>query len=670
MRQASLILFAVSYAAAGSSGTQATNVAALSSRTLQSSSQGAVSFDNLGSPIQLVVLACKRPLALRALLTNLDSVGESGGYEGHSVPLLISIDVPRTQLTPPVEVVALANEFEWKYGEKTVKIQEKHQGIIGQWLNLRATDANPWMAVLEDDLAVSPCFYSYLLRARQVFGDREDVSGFTLQKHGPCLTEGEFCAVRDVPMDRPYLVRCVGSWGFMPTPSSWKQFVEWQAAHNMTKPTANLPKQLVHHKWYEEFVANDKLDSFWTIWHLAYTHAVGKATLVAELPEPLALPHGQQPSEHGNEPGRPGMVASLRADERSGSRTPNLGRVVPATPRPASLGPYALNLAQTTLEMETAAARHRRSKAAREAWRERRERRDLGNARQLSAGELEQALARELEKQLGKAGTEDLKAVTAVAAREEARKPVVLPSMQADWEEYVGGPEDYVGGHTANALIADEDEESFGCCVADESTSQAGGDQTCINACKPGQNCCGPCGCKGCPHLAAGQLVDGYCMVPAKVDTRLPTIEELGLCTQCDAIRDPASAFWSAKPIAFDYDGRRMAWPPSANSTNMPSLNVSLELVAKQSRLRLALEAPYAHEATTSHHADRAPLFAADDRRVTALVSGRDDSRRSLRILRDVFAARTRANTTVGGSPTEYSRRRPELLALGAEPEA
>ena len=126
-----------------------------------------LTFEQLGSAIRLVVLACKRPLALNALLENLDSVGEAGGYEKFQVPLLISIDVPRGQLTAPDDVVGLANDFKWNYGQKSVRVQPTHQGILGQWLGLRTDVENPWMAILEDDLALSPCFYSYLLRGNR-----------------------------------------------------------------------------------------------------------------------------------------------------------------------------------------------------------------------------------------------------------------------------------------------------------------------------------------------------------------------------------------------------------------------------------------------------------------------------------------------------------------------
>ena len=186
---------------------------------------------------------------------------------------------------------------------------------------------------------------------------REDIAGFTLQKHGPCLTETQFCAPRVVEAESSYLVRCVGTWGFMPNPRSWAEFTRWQQAHNGTSPVADLPAQLVHHKWYAEFIKGGKLDSFWSVWHLAYTHAVGKATLVAELPQPLSTPHGQQPSEHGNEPGRPGTSRLLNLKQTE----PTLELVVPSSLQPAALGAAAPGTPAVTA---AAAARTARTAAA------------------------------------------------------------------------------------------------------------------------------------------------------------------------------------------------------------------------------------------------------------------------------------------------------------------
>ena len=44
--------------------------------------------------------------------------------------------------------------------------------------------------------------------------------------------------------------------------------------------------------------------TMWTIWHIAYTHRFGKATLAPHFAKHLSVVHGSQESEHGNGKGR------------------------------------------------------------------------------------------------------------------------------------------------------------------------------------------------------------------------------------------------------------------------------------------------------------------------------------------------------------------------------
>lgn len=316
---------------------------------------------------------------------------------------------------------------------------------------------------------------------------REDIAGFTLQKHGPCLTESQFCAPRDVEGESSYLVRCVGTWGFMPNPRSWAEFTEWQRAHNGTSPVADLPGQLVHHKWYAEFIRSGKLDSFWSVWHLAYTHAVGKATLVAELPQPLSLPHGQQPSEHGNEPGRPGT-----------SRLLNLKQTTPTRAVPLALQPAALGA---------------------------------------PTGE---------------------PAAAAVVKAAAAHAPAATPRTS----------------------------EVFARARARAKAARLSGAAVSLLA-EP----------KGATAAVATEPLP-----------RSSTPGELGLLEQCGIITDPSSHLWRAEPVAYDYDAKKMDWPPAPNSTNMPSLAASLQLLNTTFGRRSAtLVAP--RVATTSDHSGGARVL-------------------------------------------------------------
>eukprot|EP00966_Prymnesium_polylepis_P047261 1094252-Prymnesium_polylepis.1 len=133
------------------------------------------------SPLRLVVLACKRPAGLGSLLGSLLAVGDAGGFMGHRVPLDILIDLPKGRAQHDAQTLALARSFGWTHGPLAVSPKQRHAGILGQWLSIVPRSAEDWFVVLEDDLAVSPCFYRYLLAARNMYGDRDDVAGVTLQ---------------------------------------------------------------------------------------------------------------------------------------------------------------------------------------------------------------------------------------------------------------------------------------------------------------------------------------------------------------------------------------------------------------------------------------------------------------------------------------------------------
>lgn len=138
------------------------------------------------SPIRLVVLACTRSDTVQSILENLGGIGDNDGFLGHDVPLSIYVDVPRSQANHTPSVVEAVTRFNWRHGQKDVHLHETHVGIVGQWLFLRAASPSDWFVVLEDDLAVSPCFYPWLLRARAAYGERSDIAAFTLQQMTSC----------------------------------------------------------------------------------------------------------------------------------------------------------------------------------------------------------------------------------------------------------------------------------------------------------------------------------------------------------------------------------------------------------------------------------------------------------------------------------------------------
>jgi hypothetical protein len=122
----------------------------------------------------IVVSAYNRPAALSRLLDSLASAQYPSGAE---IPLMISID----QADRHPDVVQVAAAFEWRNGTKKVILHTRHLGPIGHFLACGEL-TRPYGAIiyLEDDLVVSPVFYSYAAQALAFFDRDERIGGFSL----------------------------------------------------------------------------------------------------------------------------------------------------------------------------------------------------------------------------------------------------------------------------------------------------------------------------------------------------------------------------------------------------------------------------------------------------------------------------------------------------------
>ena len=171
----------------------------------------------------IVTIAYNRPDSLGRLLS---SLGNAKYPEGSEVTLVISIDKSDTD-----EVVRLAQEYEWPFGEKVVIARKERMGLKNHVLACGdLTDTYGSIIVLEDDLYVSPSFYEYAVKALDFTEGDERIGGVSLYNHlFNVHARRSFMAIDD-GYDNWYF-QFASSWGQAYTKSQWDGFKEWYAIH-------------------------------------------------------------------------------------------------------------------------------------------------------------------------------------------------------------------------------------------------------------------------------------------------------------------------------------------------------------------------------------------------------------------------------------------------------
>ncbi|MFI3202556.1 MAG: glycosyltransferase, partial [Eubacteriales bacterium] len=170
------------------------------------------------SQYAIIVVAYNRPDSLKRLLKSI----ESANYLGDEVTLIISIDRSNTN-----EVTRIAELFEWCNGKKEIRTFDCNQGLrrhilaCGEYL-----DTYEAVAVLEDDIVVSPHFYNYMKQTINFYGDDDQIAGISLYKH-------EWNVVANLPFHPldtqfdTYFMQFAQSWGQIWLRKQWNEFIKW-----------------------------------------------------------------------------------------------------------------------------------------------------------------------------------------------------------------------------------------------------------------------------------------------------------------------------------------------------------------------------------------------------------------------------------------------------------
>lgn len=186
--------------------------------------------------VAIVAVAYNRINSLSRLLSSL----EKAYYEkDDKITLIISVDKSNTD-----EVEIYADKYNWDYGPKIVDKHKHNLGLrphmmsLGKWFN--DFDA---LIILEDDIVVSPNFYSYSLKTIEKYHSCSDIAGISLYSFATNYHTGNPFSPLKNEFD-VYFMNCAMSWGEIWMKESWLKFYEWYLYNQDFNYTQTLPRSI------------------------------------------------------------------------------------------------------------------------------------------------------------------------------------------------------------------------------------------------------------------------------------------------------------------------------------------------------------------------------------------------------------------------------------------
>ena len=167
----------------------------------------------------VVVLTMERSENLDRLLSSI----ENSEYGGHQIRLEIHVD----QSPQNGAVLALSHAFNFSHGEKVVCVSHVQLGLARSWFAAQVNiSVDAHFIILEDDVTLSPHWFTWLRKMWLSYGHLPELAGITLQRQTliPRLPGGQREIING---HQPFLYPLVGSIGFSPKPAVWKEFLNW-----------------------------------------------------------------------------------------------------------------------------------------------------------------------------------------------------------------------------------------------------------------------------------------------------------------------------------------------------------------------------------------------------------------------------------------------------------
>lgn len=200
--------------------------------------------------IPIIVVAFNRPRSLSRLLKSLSKAD----YPSKDIPLILSIDKAEDNK----EVLQIANDFKWNFGEKKVIYQEANLGLRAHIIkcgNLSKEYGS--VIILEDDLYVSVNFYNYTEAALKFSEDKSYISGVSLYNHQLNVHTRDNFGILDDGYDNWYF-QFASSWGQAWSHKQWSAFFDWYVLNQDLENDQCIPQNVTSwsdKSWLKFFIA-------------------------------------------------------------------------------------------------------------------------------------------------------------------------------------------------------------------------------------------------------------------------------------------------------------------------------------------------------------------------------------------------------------------------------
>lgn len=203
---------------------------------------------NNKNKITIVVVGYNRLRSIKRLLKSL----LDANYPKVDIPLVISIDCSGDE-----ELYEYVRNFDWPFGDKYVLIQEKRLGLKEHIF--KCGDLTIYfkaVIIFEDDIFVSPEFYSYVCETVDKYGDDNRIAGIALY-----LNEmNGYVGLPFTPLNNGsdvFALQDACTSGQCWTEQMWIGFREWVTSTEIDFSKLEMPNQIKHWQkaWSKFYIA-------------------------------------------------------------------------------------------------------------------------------------------------------------------------------------------------------------------------------------------------------------------------------------------------------------------------------------------------------------------------------------------------------------------------------